>query len=420
MNIRENIRIAAYSIKTNLMRSLLTMLGIIIGVSSVIAIITVGNGGRDFIVGMIRDMGQNMVTIQVDHQRADASQHITRRNINSIRAMDHVVHVSPQLISFGATATHDFDGLALGLGGNADLQHIIGFDVTHGRFFTEAEYNSAASVVLIPLVGAMSVFGTPNVVGRHINYTISGQTTRLRIIGVVEMNLGGDMFGGGDADAQADMMESLGLGGMGEGMMMMFLPSTLIHQMQGRSGATYDNISIIADDERNLDLVGNAAANYLYMTHGNMGSGAYRVMNMATYIDLLDSVITILTTFIAGVSGISLVVGGIGVMNIMLVSVTERTREIGIRKALGAKTGTILFQFLTESVILCLIGGIIGFIIGVAAAAFVAFWMGIPIAMRMGTIAIAVGFSSAIGIFFGIYPARRAAKMLPIDALRRE
>ena len=169
-----------------------------------------------------------------------------------------------------------------------------------------------------------------------------------------------------------------------------------------------------------LETVGNMVQNLLYARHGNYGSGAYTVTNMATFIDLLDSVIKILTTFIAGVSGISLVVGGIGVMNIMLVSVTERTREIGIRKALGAKTSIILIQFLTESVILCLIGGLIGLFLGIAGAAAVSAYMKIPIEVKFMTIAIAVGFSSAIGIFFGIYPAKRAAEMLPIEALRRD
>ena len=146
----------------------------------------------------------------------------------------------------------------------------------------------------------------------------------------------------------------------------------------------------------------------------------YNVTNMATYIDLLDTVINVFTIFIAAVSAISLIVGGIGVMNIMLVSITERTREIGIRKALGAKTGTIMFQFLTESIILCLIGGIIGLLLGVAAAAFVSFIMKVPLTVEPSTVALAVGFSSAIGIIFGVYPARRAAKMPPIEALRRD
>jgi len=182
----------------------------------------------------------------------------------------------------------------------------------------------------------------------------------------------------------------------------------------------YEMCYLMANTDNNLESAGNAAANVLYSRHNNAGSGNYSVVNMATFIDLLDSVIKIFTAFIASVSGISLVVGGIGVMNIMLVSVTERTREIGIRKALGAKTSTILFQFLTESIILCVIGGIVGFVLGVGGAILVSAYMDIPMRIKFFTVAIAIGFSSAIGIFFGIYPARRAAKLPPIEALRRD
>jgi len=417
MNFKENIRIAVYSIRTNLMRSLLTMLGIIIGVCSVIAIITVGNGGRDYIVGMIRDMGQNMVTINVDRLKADASQHINRRDVENIKAMEHVQYASPQVFGMGSYGTAKGDGFAIAISGNADLRYIMAGEVISGYFFTPDEYNAATKVCLIAKLGAQAIFGTTKVVGEYIDYTPMGNkshTARLRIIGVYDMTMGG-----GDTDRMADAMESYGGGMMGDSMAVLLLPATVTDQLVG-SGGAYDNVSIVADDEKNLSAVGNEAANQLYINHGNAGAGCYAVTNMATYIDLLDSVINILTTFIAGVSAISLLVGGIGVMNIMLVSVTERTREIGIRKALGAKTGTILFQFLTESVILCLIGGTIGFILGVAGAAGVAWFMKIPIALKFSTVAIAVGFSSAIGIFFGIYPARRAAKMLPIDALRRE
>lgn len=416
MNVKENIRIAVFSIRTNLLRSLLTMLGIIIGVFSVIAVITVGNGGRDYIVGMIRDMGQNVVSITVDAMKADASQYITRKDVEQIQNMQNVRYASPQVIGMGACSTSEADGFAFAISGNPDLLNIMSVTLKSGYLFNQKEYESAAKVCLIPTISAQAMFGTTNVLGKYIDYTpMDGTTTaRLKVVGLVEFSMLGD-----DMDQMSEMMSSLSGGMMSENMIMMIMPSTVTDELMGSPGA-YDNMSIMADDEKNLDAVGNAAANQLYINHGNAGNDCYAVLNMATYIDLLDSVINILTTFIAGVSAISLLVGGIGVMNIMLVSVTERTREIGIRKALGAKTGTILFQFLTESVILCLIGGTIGFILGVAGAAVVAHYMNIPIAMKFSTVAIAVGFSSAIGIFFGIYPARRAAQMLPIDALRRE
>jgi len=375
----------------------------------------------------VRDMGQNVVTISVNHNRVDASQMITRRDITSIRAMEHVRHASPQMFTIGSFTSAQHEGMAVALAGNSDLQHILGLQVEAGHFFTEAEYLGEMPVALVPTAGAMAFWGHTNVVGQRVHFTVGGQTETVRIIGIADFAImgaaGGLLDGGSDDGGGGGPLDGLlgDLGGPlgGDAILVLYMPSSVLHRMTGGAG-TYDNVSIIADDERHLDAIGSAAVNQLYITHGNAGSGAYTAMNMANYIDLLDSVINILTLFIAGVSAISLVVGGIGVMNIMLVSVTERTREIGIRKALGAKTGTIMTQFLTESVILCLIGGSIGFIIGVAIAAFVAWFMGIPIAMAASTVAIAVGFSSAIGIFFGIYPARRAAKMLPIEALRRE
>jgi putative ABC transport system permease protein len=179
-------------------------------------------------------------------------------------------------------------------------------------------------------------------------------------------------------------------------------------------------VYLTANDDRFLDSAGASAVNVLKVRHSNSDREVYKVTNMATYIELVDTVINVFTAFIAAVGAISLVVGGIGVMNIMLVSVTERTREIGIRKALGAKTSNIMFQFLTESVILCCIGGFIGPVLGVGGALAAAAYVNVPIKIQFSTILLAVGFSSAIGIFFGIYPARRAAKMLPIEALRRD
>ena len=183
---------------------------------------------------------------------------------------------------------------------------------------------------------------------------------------------------------------------------------------------TVSSVFVIGEEDANNDAIGNAAVNYLKAAHGNYADNLYTAEDMATYVELVDIIVSVLTAFIACVGAISLIVGGIGVMNIMLVSVTERTREIGIRKSLGAKTKTITLQFLTESIILCLIGGIIGLVIGISGAYLACSIIDIKPNINIGIISVALLFSCGVGLFFGIYPARKAAKMSPIDALRRE
>lgn len=413
MDIRENIRIAIFSIRTNLMRSLLTMLGIIIGVGSVIAIITVGNGSRDYIIGMIRDMGNSAINIMVDPQTAQPSDYITIDDVEAIKALDTVDHVSPYVMTMGSMQAENKNAIGILVGGNTDLRYVTSGDCIYGRYFNEAEYEAGRPVGVIDATSARQLFGEADVVGEYVNFNYNNVITRIKIVGVTDM---ASSFGM-DSEEMLESMQALGGAQMASGMLM--VPSTLSTQVMGSSDS-FDTIYIMANDENDLEGAGSAALNRLRARHNNSDRDCYIVTNMATYIDLLDTVINIFTIFIAAVSAISLVVGGIGVMNIMLVSITERTREIGIRKALGAKTSTILFQFLTESIILCLIGGLIGLLLGVSGAAVVSHLMQIPLEVKPETVAIAVGFSTAIGVIFGVYPARRAAKMPPIEALRRD
>lgn len=414
MDIRENIRIAVFSIKTNMMRSLLTMLGIIIGVASVIAIITLGTGGRDYIIGMINDLGSNAISIMVNGTVADDSDYITEADIEAIKKLDNVQYCSAYGYSFGAVQTVDYQGYVFTIAGNQDIMAINKMTTKYGRAWTKTEYEQCKNVCVVSILTAKQMFGRENCVGETFNYTVNDQTVSLKVIGVVDMTENGMM----STDDMEAMMESSGMSSdMSMGLISM--PSSLNSKLNG-SVDKYMQIYIMAYEDSDLENTGESALNIVKTRHGSFDDSIYTMTVMATYIDLLDSVISIFTTFIAAVSAISLIVGGIGVMNIMLVSVTERTREIGIRKALGAKTKTIMFQFLTESVILCLIGGIIGLLLGSGGALAVAAYLDIPIKVKLSTVAIAVGFSSAIGIFFGIYPAKRAAEMTPIEALRRD
>lgn len=390
------------------------MLGIIIGVASVIAIITLGNGGRDYIVGMIEDMGSNAVQIVVNANNAVDSDYLTEDDINVIKKMDSVKYCSPYEFSFGMASASGFEGYVFTVAGNEEFLQMNKMSTKYGRVYNRTEYEQAKRVCLLSTITAESIFGVENCVGKSISYTVNEQTVLLKVIGVVDMTEQMML-----SDEQMESMQaSMGMtGGMSMGMIAM--PATLNAELNGTPDH-YMQVYFMAEDGADLTNVGESALNLIKTRHGSFDDSIYTLSIMANYIDLLDSVISIFTTFIAAVSAISLLVGGIGVMNIMLVSVTERTREIGIRKALGAKTSTIMLQFLTESIILCLIGGLIGLILGTAGALSVAAYLKIPIGVKFSTVAIAVGFSSAIGIFFGIYPARRAARLTPIEALRRD
>ena len=391
------------------------MLGIIIGVASVISIVTVGNGGRDYIVGMIRDMGNSAISLTVNTKTASDDDYFTDADIKAIKKLDGVQYASMQTMAMCQMSANDMNGFLMAIGGNTDMQSIMQTPCIYGRFFTQEEYDEKKNVGVIDVGSALQVFGRKDVVGEYVYCTANDLTFSIKIVGVV------DIMSSMNLDTE-DLMDTMtaSMGGMQMMSCMIVMPAPVASMINGTNQQKYEMINVTAVDESQLDGIGAAAINYIRSLHDNFDKDCYTVTNMATYIDLLDTVINVFTIFIAAVSAISLVVGGIGVMNIMLVSITERTSEIGIRKALGAKTGTIMFQFLTESIILCLIGGTIGLLLGVAVAAFVSYIMAVPLTVEPSTIVLAVGFSSAIGIIFGVYPARRAAKMPPIEALRRD
>ncbi len=417
MNLKENIRIALSSIRSNKMRSFLTMLGIIIGVASVIAIVTIGNSGKDFLIAKINEAGGQSLSISVSNDDKDGRYNInglTDEDIKTIKSIDLVQYVSPLMSAMGAMQTEFVpDGMASVSAANADYANMLDLEILHGRFYSEEEYDSLSKVCLVTESTAHSFFHSENPVGETVDVVLNEQLFTLKIIGVVKDEEGG-LF---STDDMEEMMESYGMGFDFGKIGAIYIPATILMELYGYTN--YDSVSVVAYDVNDLDRVGEIAVGMLNARHNVTDDSVYRATNMATLVDILDAVINIFTIFISAVGAISLVVGGIGVMNIMLVSVTERTREIGIRKALGARTSTILVQFLTESVILCLIGGLIGMALGFGMSAGVSAIMGAPVTLEFSTILIAVGFSSAVGIFFGIYPARKAAKMPPIEALRQ-
>jgi putative ABC transport system permease protein len=397
----ENLKIAIDSIKSNKMRSLLTMLGIIIGISSVIAIVSLGEGGKSTITGEFEKIGAATVNVSVKAQNAESTDYITKDDIKKIKEIvPSVKYITPVVQKNGYASSLKKSKRSIIAGVNSDYANIQDSEFVYGRMFSEKEYDEGKSVVVIEEGGAKSLFGYEDVVGQTINIGSKSSPKKATIIGVTKSSFA--MFG---ADENMPAI--------------VYAPVTFVNALYPND-FNIDSITVMATSKENGEEAGNGALNVLQSRHNNRDREVYKADNALKQLDQINQVLGIFTTFIAAVAAISLLVGGIGVMNIMLVSVTERTREIGIRKAIGATTNTILLQFLTESVIISMLGGIIGLILGLVGAYAIGSLAGITPVLSAGTIAIAIIFSMSVGIFFGIYPARKAAKLDPIDALRYE
>jgi putative ABC transport system permease protein len=407
MGVIESFKMALDSILANKMRSFLTMLGIIIGIAAVIAILAVGNGATSQITGTFSDLGASTISVSTSRDATDA-QKITSQDIKALKdGIPQIDHVSPAVSIQVVGAAGEKTKAALLMAGTPDLQYTnqtMDKEIIYGRYFNPTEYAEGSKVAIISADTARYFFnGRENVVGEKIN--LRGQKGQLstRIIGVTKSTV-----------------EKM-VGSFDEENMMGYLATPLTTAASLDPEATkITSLTVIAKSKDDIDAVSKQIVNILSIRHNTIGEKVYTATNFLQALDQVNNVLGLFINFIAAVAAIALLVGGIGVMNIMLVSVTERTREIGTRKALGATDTNILFQFLTESVILCLIGGVIGLTLGALLAVSVASALDITAQFTLGSIIAVLLFSSAIGIFFGVYPARKAAKLDPIEALRYE
>ena len=405
MNFAESFISALQSVKANKMRSFLTMLGIIIGISSVITIVSIGQGGKQAIVGEFDDLGTNVINVSVKanekNNRIEDRDYFTLKDAQLVK--DKIPEVTTVVPAAGTMCTFEtekdskfgeIDGVT------QDFPKLMKVDMLAGRFLNEGDIMSSRNVVVIDEITAKKLYKSPEkAIGEKIKVVVDDNNSNLTIIGVAESSSGSmaAMFG--------DNYPGLG-----------YMPITISERVIPDAKISF--FSVMLENMDNSKEVAAKIVHLLEQTHRN--EGKYAAEEGFKELDMLNNVLNIFTMVIGSIAGISLIVGGIGVMNIMLVSVTERTREIGIRKALGAKNKDIMLQFLTESLILCLIGGIIGMALGISVGYLAGKAINIPLGVSPLVILIAFGFSSAVGIFFGLYPANKAAKLDPIEALRYE
>ncbi|EOS28147.1 MAG: ABC transporter permease [Kineothrix sp.] len=403
--IWEYIKIALMNIKSNKGRSVLTMLGIIIGIASVIMVMAIGNGVRGQINEELESMGSGLIELYLDTTLDDVTIRFTEDDFDLIRtSVAHVKGVTPVLGGWGQAngAKGNFEARAMC--GTESLQYYSanGGPIIKGKYFTREDVESGNRVCVISESSAISLFGTTDVIGMSFELSIYGISNEVRVVGIREDSAG--MFVNSTMSTRIDLE----------------MPYTVMGNDYYYYVDEFNDILVFADATEYCTEVAQNAINLLENKYGVRGEGQIQVQNMSDMSAEFNSILGIITTFISFVAAISLLVGGIGVMNIMLVSVTERTREIGIRKSLGARTGSILLQFLAEAAIITLLGGLIGIGLGVLGGNAVGSIAGVAAKTQVSTVIGATVFSSAVGLFFGIYPARKAARLSPIEALRHE
>lgn len=402
--IWEFIKIALMNIRSNKGRSFLTMLGIIIGISSVIMIISIGNGVKGGINSELNNIAGGQIYIYSYGNSNDEGITVEFTDDDIEAIMEKVPHVKAVTPNWGFSGTvSGRKGVFSGTGsfGMPGLQYASNDPLVKGRYFTENDYYSANKVCIITESSAKTLFGTTNVIGMTLDFTMYGVSQEFTIIGIRQDN----------ASMLAGMMYSNSVS--------IEAPLSVVSSAYGFY-VSMNDLLIISDGAEYATQVASDAVRLMENRHDVRGKNAIQIENFNDYMSQMDQILSYITIFVVFVAAISLIVGGIGVMNIMLVSVTERTREIGIRKSLGARTNSILLQFLSESAIITLLGGLIGIIIGIAGAYGVCGLIGFTARVDLGTVLGASLFSSAVGIFFGIYPARKAAMLSPIEALRHE
>ena len=420
MSSVEAFRVALGNLTANKMRSALTMLGIIIGVGAVIALMSVGRGAQAKVTEQIQSMGTNLLFISPGatqtggvRSAAGSAPTLTYEDAQAIAepgAIPEVAEVAPEMAFFGQVIAGGNNVNTRITGVTPEYEDVRNFHAAEGEFITQAELDSRSQVVLLGSNVAAELFPDQDPVGQQVSIGFANnRRMQFRVTGV---------------------LESKGAQAMGNQDDTILIPLTTLQQKvmaqrtsRGGRNVSTINVQLVSQDKAVMDAAVQNIGDLLRQRH-RVSQDDFTIRSQDDMLNTANQIMGVMTLLLGAIAGISLVVGGIGIMNIMLVSVTERTREIGIRKAIGAKRRDILTQFLVESVVVSAIGGAIGVILGTGAAQLLGNLdfggQKMSTVIAPDAVLLAFGVSAAIGIFFGIYPASRAAALNPIEALRYE
>ncbi|HAO5985324.1 TPA: FtsX-like permease family protein, partial [Listeria monocytogenes] len=400
MNVLQSMKMAWKQLKASKLRSFLTMLGIIIGVASVILLVSLGNGVTQEVDDQMGDLGSNLITVV--NSSVNPNDKYTYDEVMKYQNIDGVKSVSPEL-SGQVNATFDYKSSSNKvIGTNDQYKAARSLEMKEGRFLLPIDTEYGQKVAVIGSTVASDLFGFGDPIGETIR--LNGMP--YKVVGVLKEK-GASMMGSSDDQIFIPISSAQRL-----------LKDTNVRTIYVETKSAEDVDFVVNTLESRLAIkFGDEKEQEKNASSAQMGP-SYQVINQQEILNAFNTISTTLTTALGAIAAISLVVGGIGIMNIMLVSVSERTREIGIRKALGAKKRAILLQFLIESIVISVCGGVIGIIIGVSGALIFGSVAGISSGITAGTIIFSFVFSLCIGVIFGIAPANKASKLRPIDALR--